>query len=223
MTAALSIVDASGAAAGEVALPSDCLEREKGEQAVHDTVVSYLASLRSGSACTKNRTAVRGGGRKPWRQKGTGRARAGSTSSPIWRGGGVIFGPTPRRYDKKVNRKVRRLALRRAFTQRVDAGDVLVLDQLSLSAPKTREMVNILRAIQAGEDVLLVVKSIRENLNVYLATRNLPRLSLMRASSVNTYQILLHRKVVFTRDGLEAFTARLRDGAGQEQAQEEEA
>jgi large subunit ribosomal protein L4 len=185
------------------------LEREKGEQAVHDTVVAYQAGLRAGTASTKNRSAVRGGGKKPWRQKGTGRARAGSIRSPIWRGGGVIFGPTPRSYAKKINKKVRTLALRRAFAERVDAGDVIVVDSFDFDTPKTKDVAAALDAIGAGDNVLVLVSSQADVPNTVLGARNLPRVTLMDADQVNVYYTLLHKKIVIAQDALESLGGKL--------------
>ncbi|NOY81165.1 MAG: 50S ribosomal protein L4 [Kiritimatiellaeota bacterium] len=200
----LTIRTADGGEAGTVELKSDWLEFEKGRQAVHDAVVAHLAARRSGTACTKTRAAVRGGGAKPFRQKGTGRARAGSTRSPLWRGGGVIFGPHPRSYAKKLNKKVRRLALKRAFSDRVAEGDVVVVDEFVLDAPRTREAANLLEKLGIGEHVLIIVDKMTDNLR--LATRNLPNVFAVDAAGAHTYQLLYYRKLLFTKAGLDAFT-----------------
>lgn len=155
MSTSVPIVDSAGKEVGVADFDAAWLEREKGDQAVHDTVVAFLAGLRAGTACTKNRAKIRGTGAKPWRQKGTGRARAGTVKSPIWRGGGVVFGPTPRSYAKRVNRKVQSLALRRTFTERVDAGDVIVVEELVVAEPKTKCFVEFLNSIGAGDDALV--------------------------------------------------------------------
>src|SRR5512141_2010108 len=123
---------------GELEVKFAVIEDGKGTQAVHDTVVAYQASQRMGTACTKNVGEVTGTGKKPWRQKGTGRARAGSFQSPLWRGGGVVFGPKPRDFGKKVSRKTRQFALRKALSERLKAGDVLVVDDLKIASPKTK-------------------------------------------------------------------------------------
>jgi len=200
----LTIRTADGGEAGMVELRAEWLELDKGKQAVHDAVVAHLAARRSGTASTKTRAAVRGGGAKPYRQKGTGRARAGSIRSPLWRGGGVIFGPHPRSYAKKLNKKVRRLALKRAFSERVDAGDVLVVDEFALDVPKTRAVVDLLRKVDAGEHVLIVVEQLTDNLK--LATRNLPNVFAVDAAAVHTYLLLGFRKILFTKAGLDVFT-----------------
>ncbi len=203
----LAIKDVSGAAAGDHELNEAWLERAKGEQAVHDAVVAYLANQRRGTAKTKTRSEVRGGGAKPWRQKGTGHARAGSNRSPLWRGGGVIFGPAPRSFAKKLNHKVRRLALRRAFTERVDAGEVIMLAELVLAEPKTKELRQILAALEVGENALIIVEEVSDNLR--LSARNLPTIEVVAARNVNVYQMLLYRKIVISSGGLESLGARL--------------
>ncbi len=203
----LSIKTLAGGDAGTCEVNEAWLEREKGEQAVHDAVVSYLANQRAGTASTKTRGKVRGGGAKPYRQKGTGHARAGSTRSPIWRGGGTTFGPQPRSFSKKVNKRVKKLALRRAFTERIEAGDVLVIDQLDVTEPKTKAIVAALKGVEAGENVLIIDQELTEN--VRLAVRNLPKCEAVVAANVNVYQMLLHRKVVITSSGLESLGKRL--------------
>lgn len=207
MATTLPVVDTQGGATASVDVNDAWLEREKGAQAVKDSVVAYLAGQRSGSACTKNKAAVSGSSAKPWRQKGTGRARAGTRKSPLWRGGGIVFGPLPRSYAKHVNRKVQRLALRRAFTDRLDAGDVIVVSDVAVSEPKTRKMVEFLSGIGAGQDALVLVDDLSPS--VATAARNLPCVHVMKASSVNAYLILQFRKIVFSRAGLEAFGKRL--------------
>src|SRR5512144_2696206 len=144
----LTIKDAKGTAQGELQVKFPLVEDGKGTQAVHDTVVAFQAGQRMGTACTKNVGEVAGTNKKPWRQKGTGRARAGSFQSPLWRGGGVVFGPKPRDFSKKVSRKTRQLALRKALTERLQAGDVVVVDDLKLESPKTKEFVGLLSALE---------------------------------------------------------------------------
>ncbi|MGI5922544.1 MAG: 50S ribosomal protein L4 [Lentisphaerae bacterium] len=207
MATTLPVKTMTGADSATVDIQESWLERIKGEQAVKDSVVAFLARMRSGSASTKTRAQVAGTGSKPWRQKGTGRARAGSSRSPLWRGGGTIFGPQPRSYEKKVNAKVEKLALRRAFTARLDDGEVILVDQLSFAEPKTKEMTKFLAAVGAGDNALIIVDDYSEN--VELAARNLPKVLLMPASAVNTYWMLLFKKVVITSAGLEALGQRL--------------
>jgi len=207
MATTLPVLDIQGGAAAAVDVNDAWLEREKGAQAVKDSVVAHLALRRSGTASTKNRAAVAGSSAKPYRQKGTGRARAGTRKSPLWRGGGVVFGPLPRSYSKHVNRKVQRLALRRAFTERVDAGDVIVVSEVAIDDAKTRRMVEFLERIGAGQDALVLVDELSPS--VATAARNLPCVHVMKAASVNAYLLLQFRKIVFSRAGLEAFGKRL--------------
>src|SRR6185436_12231608 len=142
----IPIKDSKGKDQGELEVQFPLIENGKGTQAVHDTVVAYHAAQRMGTASTKTMGEVAGSGKKPWRQKGTGRARAGSFASPLWRGGGVVFGPKPRDFGKKVSRKTRQLALRKALSERLRAGDVVLVDDLKLESPKTREFVGVLHA-----------------------------------------------------------------------------
>src|SRR5215472_5763925 len=144
----IPLKDSKGKDQGEMEIRFPLIEDGKGSQAVHDVVVAYRAAQRMGTACTKTMGEVAGTGKKPWRQKGTGRARAGSFQSPLWRGGGVTFGPKPRDFSKKVSRKTRQLALRKALTERLRAGDIVVLDDLKLQSPKTRDFIGVLSALE---------------------------------------------------------------------------
>jgi len=151
---------------------------------------------------------VAGTGKKPWRQKGTGRARAGSFASPLWVGGGVVFGPKPRDFAKKVNKTTKQLALRKALSERLKAGDVVVIDALKLEAPKTKEFVGVLSALQISGTALVVAQTADKNLS--LASRNVPDVELATSDSLNTYQVLRASKLVFTRGALEKVEARLK-------------
>src|SRR5437870_5687450 len=151
----LSIKDSKGKDQGEVEVKFPLLEGGKGTQAVHDVVVAYQAAQRMGTACTKTMGDVAGSGKKPWRQKGTGRARAGSFASPLWRGGGVVFGPKPRDFGKKVSRKTKDLALRKALSERLRAGDVVVIEGLKLASPKTKEVIGVLSALDLKGSALI--------------------------------------------------------------------
>src|SRR5213082_3862799 len=140
----LTVKDTKGKDQGEVEVKFELVEGGRGTQAVHDTIVAYQAAQRMGTACTKTMGEVAGTGKKPWRQKGTGRARAGSFQSPLWRGGGVVFGPKPRDFGKKVSRNTRQLALRKALSERLKSGDVVVVEDIKLNSPRTREFVTLL-------------------------------------------------------------------------------
>ncbi len=203
----LTVKDISGQDQGEVSLKFAPVPAEKGSQAVHDAVVAYMAAQRSGTACTKTMGDVAGSGKKPWRQKGTGRARAGSFASPLWRGGGVVFGPKPRDYTKKISKKTRQLALRKAMTERVNAGDVLVVSDLPLETSKTKGFLGLLAKLSLEPKVLIVTEG--KNANLELACRNVQGVELTSSASLNTYQLLKHNRVLFTKGALEALDRRL--------------
>ncbi|MGI6354938.1 MAG: 50S ribosomal protein L4 [Lentisphaerae bacterium] len=208
MSTTIPIKTSSGADSGASYDIQDAwLERDRGEQAVKDSVVAFRARMRSGTAATKNRSLVAGSRAKPWRQKGTGRARVGTAQSPLWRGGGVIFGPQPRSYAKKTNHKVEKLALRRAFTARLDEGDVVLVESIDITEPKTKQMIAFLDAVGAGQNCMIVVDDYSENID--LAARNLPEAMVIKAASVNTYWMLLFKKVVITKAAMEILGQRL--------------
>jgi large subunit ribosomal protein L4 len=178
----------------------ELIENAKGGQAVHDTVVALQAARRSGTASVKTKATVNLSGAKPWRQKGTGRARAGYKASPVWVGGGVVFGPHPRDYSKNVPKSVRRLALRKALSARIVAGDVLVVDGFAVTEPKTKNFVSLLKATVAEEKVLVISATFDEN--TYRAARNVKPAQLVTASDVNTEQLLNYRKIIVTNAAL---------------------
>lgn len=203
----LSVKDIQGKDQGELEVKFALIEDGKGTQAVHDTVVAYQAAQRMGTACTKNVGEVAGTNKKPWRQKGTGRARAGSFQSPLWRGGGVVFGPRPRDFGKKVNAKTRQLALRKALSERLKAGDVVVVDDLKLESPKTKELIGVISALELKSSTLIISPAADKNLT--LASRNVPRVALTTSDSLNTYDVLRPDKLLFTRGAFEKLEARL--------------
>ena len=203
----IAIKDIKGKDQGELEVKFPLVEGGKGTQAVHDTVVAHLANRRSGTASTKTMGEVAGSGKKPWRQKGTGRARAGSFASPLWRGGGVTFGPKPRDFGKKVSRKTKQLALRKALTERLNAGDILIVDNLKLESPKTKDFVGVLSALEVKGSALVV--SHEANKNLTLASRNVPNVLLTTSDALNTYDVLRPNKVLFTRSAFEKVEARV--------------
>jgi large subunit ribosomal protein L4 len=203
----LTVKDIKGNQQGELEVQFPLIEDGKGTQAVHDVVVAYQAAQRMGTACTKTMGEVAGSGKKPWRQKGTGRARAGSFASPLWRGGGVVFGPKPRDFSKTVSRKTRQLALRKTLSERLRAGDVLVVDDLKLESPKTKEFAEVLSVLDLKGSTLIVAPGIDRNLT--LASRNLPNVELATSDSLNSYQVLRSDKLLFTRGAFEQVEARL--------------
>jgi large subunit ribosomal protein L4 len=203
----LTVKDIQGNEQGELEIQFPLIETNKGTQAVHDAVTAYRANQRRGTACTKPMGEVAGSGKKPWRQKGTGRARAGSFASPLWRGGGVVFGPKPRDFGKKLNAKVKTLALHKALSERLKAGDVLVLNELKLSAPKTREFAGVLKTLDLQRSVLVV--AVGPDPNLMLAARNLQKVEVTTPDDLNTYQVLRSDKLLFTREAIEKLGQRL--------------
>lgn len=185
----------------------EVIENGRGSQAVHDVVVAMRANRRSGTASTKTKAEVAGSGAKPWRQKGTGRARAGYKSSVIWRGGGVVFGPKPRDYSKKVSKSVKRLALLKALSTRIIDGDVLVVDAVKANTPKTKDFISLVEGLTGKvRNVLIVSTDFDET--TYLAARNIQSYLLSSATEVNTEDLLRYAKIVVTNDALKALAER---------------
>jgi large subunit ribosomal protein L4 len=185
----------------------DVIENGRGTQALHDMVMALRANRRSGSANTKTKAEVSYSGKKPWRQKGTGRARAGYASSPVWSGGGVVFGPKPRDYSKKVPKSVRRLALLKALSARILAGDVLVAEDIKVATPKTKDFVLFLKSQTDARKVLLISTGFDET--TYKAARNIQPVLLNTASEVNTEQLLAFQKIIVTNEALVKLAERL--------------
>lgn len=197
----VALYNQQGEQIGDIELSDDIFGVQINTAAMHQAVVAYLANQRLASAKTKTRTEVRGGGRKPWRQKGTGRARHGSIRSPIWRGGGIVFGPTgEQNFKQKLPKKIKRLALKSALTAKVNDGSLIVLDALRLEKPKTKEMVAILQRLQTGRKVLLVMDGSQEN--VIKSARNIPGVKTTHAGQLNVYDILNTDNLVLTRDAV---------------------
>ncbi len=184
----------------------DMIEDGRGTQAMHDAVVAIRAARRSGSANTKTKAEVDLSGAKPWRQKGTGRARAGYKSSPIWRGGGVVFGPKPRDYSKKVSKATRRLAFQKALSERIKAGDVLMIDKFVVPEIKTKSFMSILKKATDAQKILLISDSFDENTSK--SARNVKSVGLATASDVNTEQLLAFHKILVTQKALEKLAER---------------
>ena len=186
----------------------DMIEGGRGTQAVHDVVVAMRAARRSGSANTKTKAEVDMSGSKPWRQKGTGRARAGYVSSPIWRGGGVVFGPKPRDYSKKVSKSTRRLAFQKALSERISAGDVLTIDKFAVAEIKTKSFVSMLKKATDSRKVLLISDSFDDKTSK--SARNVKTARLATASDVNTEQLLSCDKILVTQKALEKLVERMK-------------
>ena len=202
----ISIKNISGKNQGELEVKFPLVEDGKGTQAVHDTVVAYNAAQRSGTASAKTVGEVAGSNKKPWRQKGTGRARAGSFRSPLWAGGGVVFGPKPRDFSKKVSKKTRALAFRKALSERLKAGDVIIVDDLKLSSSKTKDFIGVIKALELKGTTLVVAAADK---NLTLASRNVEKVAVTTSESLNTYDVLRPDKLLFTKSAFEKVEARL--------------
>lgn len=190
-----------GTEAGDVELNESVFGIEPNTHVLHQAVVMQQASLRQGTHAVKNRSEVRGGGRKPWRQKGTGRARQGSIRSPQWVGGGTVFGPTPRSYSYKLPKKVRRLALKSALSSKVQEENLVVLDGLAFDAPKTKDVVKMLEALSVNEKALIVTADKDEN--VVRSANNLQTVKVLTVSEVNVLDLLMHDKLILTKEAAE--------------------
>lgn len=195
----LKVIDQKGKNAGEVTLKDDVFGIEPNESVVFDAIIRQRAGRRQGTSKVKNRSAVRGGGKKPWKQKGTGRARQGSIRSPQWRGGGVVFGPTPRSYAYSMPRKQRRLAIKSVLSQKLIDQDLIVLDRLTMSAPKTKEFKSILDSLNIEGKVLIV----SEDKNVQLSARNLPKVKVITINGLNVEDVVNCDKLILTKDAIE--------------------
>ncbi|PDM39362.1 MULTISPECIES: 50S ribosomal protein L4 [unclassified Geobacillus] len=197
----VALYNQSGETIGEIELNDSVFGIEPNKHVLFEAVVMQRASLRQGTHKTKNRAEVSGGGRKPWRQKGTGRARQGSIRAPQWRGGGTVFGPVPRSYSYKLPKKVRRLAIKSALSSKVLENNIVVLDNLTLEAPKTKEMVKILNNLSVDRKALIVTDDVNENLT--LSARNIPGVTVVTANGINVLDVLNHDKLVITKAAVE--------------------
>ncbi|KYG33936.1 50S ribosomal protein L4 [Alkalihalobacillus trypoxylicola] len=197
----VALLNQSGSQVGDIELTESIFGIEPNKSVLHDAVIMQQASLRQGTHKTKGRSEVRGGGRKPWRQKGTGRARQGSIRSPQWVGGGVVFGPTPRSYSYKLPKKVRRLAIKSALSTKVSAAEIIVLDDLKFESIKTKEMVNVLSSLSVESKALIVTANYDEK--VSLSARNIPGVTIVTADGVNVLDVLKHDKLIITKAAVE--------------------
>jgi len=197
----VAVYDMTGAQTGEIELNDSVFGVEVNEAVMHQAGVMQLANQRLGTASTKTRGMVRGGGRKPWRQKGTGRARSGSTRSPLWVGGGTVFGPQPRNYAFSMPRKARRLAIKSALSAKVQAGELLVMEDITIKEPKTKTVVRMLDSLKIGDDKALIIVSAPDE-NVEKSSRNIPGVKSITSQGLNVYDILYHDKVLVTKDAV---------------------
>ena len=197
--AKIDVLDREGASVGEVELNETIFMAPINTPVMHQAVTVYLNSLRRGTHAVKNRSAVSGGGKKPWRQQGTGRASFGSSRNPVWRGGGVAFGPVPRSYKISMPKKMRRVALLSALSSKYADGDLIVVDDLAMEAPKTKELVRIMQNISAPNALIVLSDGMD---NTVLSARNVTGLNTASWDSLNTYKILYNQKLVITKDAL---------------------
>lgn len=194
----LKVIDQNGKDSGELTLNDKVFAIEPNESVVFDAIIRQRAGQRQGTSKVKNRSAVRGGGKKPWRQKGTGRARQGSIRSPQWRGGGVVFGPTPRSYAYSMPRKQRRLAIKSVLSQKLLDKNLIVLDKLTMSAPKTKEFVSVLNSLNVDGKALVVT----DDKNVQLSARNLPKVKVVPVNGLNVEDAVNYDKLILTQDAV---------------------
>ena len=191
----------------EVTFDQSQLTLDKGAQAVKDAITAIRNALRAGTACTKGKGEVAGSNKKPWKQKGTGNARAGFRQSPVWRGGGVAHGPKPRSYEQKLNKKVWKLAFARAFSDKLVSGDVIVVDAFSFEAPKTKLMAKFLKELGVDRTAVVVQKDVDDT--VVLVTSNLPAIDYSTAQALDVYTVMANRKIVCDKAGFDALMARI--------------
>ncbi|MBI1883975.1 MAG: 50S ribosomal protein L4 [Chlamydiae bacterium] len=197
----IPVLDMKGQSVGEKAIQEDFLNGKINRQAMKEAIVAFLTHQREGNASTKTRAEVSGSGRKPWKQKGTGRARSGERTSPVWRGGGTVFGPQPHEFHYRVNRKAASLARSSALRLSFKEGRVKIIKELKLNEPKTKSAAEILENLKVAGKTLVVVKN--QDSNLKLAFRNLQGVRLMRPEDLNTYEILTHRNLVFSEEALD--------------------
>ena len=195
----VAVMNINGEKVGDIELNDAIFGIEANEHVMHLAVLQYLANQRQGTQSTKTRAEVRGGGRKPWRQKGTGRARQGSIRSPQWTGGGVVFAPKPRDYSFKLNKKVKKLALQSALSTKVAENKIIVLDELTLPEIKTKEMVKVIKNINCGKALFVMDGS---NINVMLSARNIPDVKTASVNTINVYDLLKYNTLVVTKDAV---------------------
>jgi large subunit ribosomal protein L4 len=197
-----TVKDKNNNEVGKIDLPAGAFGVEAKEGVIHNAVVNFLANQRQGTHATKTKGLVSGGGRKPWKQKHTGRARAGSSRSPLWRGGGIVFGPQPRDYSYELPKRARRLALRAALSKKLSADEVTIIEGFDIEKPRTKDMVSILRSLELeGRSTLVIIPEYNEA--VLLSGRNIPGVTVRRASDLNSYEVMAHSRLLMTRQAAE--------------------
>lgn len=203
----VQVIDTSGKKIKDVKAPDEIFAVPLKEHLLYESVINYRANQRQGTASTKTRGEVRGGGRKPWRQKGTGRARAGSTRSPIWKGGGTTFGPKPRDYSYKLPKKAKKIALKSALSMKLAEKQLLIVDALELKEPKTKEAAALIKGLKL--DSALIVDQY-DNKNLFLSARNIPKLKVVDVNQVNVYDVLNYNWLVLTKRAFDSLTEKLK-------------
>ena len=196
----VALYDIKGNTVGEIALSENVFGQPVNESVLHDVVVAHLANCRQGTQSALTRAEVSGGGKKPWRQKGTGRARQGSTRSPQWRHGGVVFAPKPRDYSIRVNKKVKRLAMKSALSSKVEGNELIVFDELNIEAPKTKEMVKVLNTVDVKKALIVLAD---KDEAVERASANIPGVKTTLVGTLNVYEILKYEKLILTKASVE--------------------
>lgn len=208
----LPIINLQGKSAGEYDLADELLTYDKGLQALQDAVVRYRANCRQGSASTLGKGEVAGSNRKLWKQKGTGRARTGLRQSPVWRGGGVVFGPKPRDYSKQQNKQEARLAFRRAVSEKIASGQITVVEELSISEVKTKAFAGLMKNLSVNAPALFI--TLAPDADLYRASKNIQKVEVTTAANVHTYQMLRYPAIVITREAMSALEERLQKAKG---------
>jgi len=200
------VYNMDGTKVSEIELADEIFKVPVKDHILHQVVIMQLASKRAGTASTKGRSEVRGGGQKPWRQKGTGRARAGSRRSPVWRGGGVVFGPKPRDYSYKVPKKVCRQALKMALASKLQENELLIVDKIDLETIRTKRFVDVIEALKAKEALIVTDKQLK---NLELSSRNVPTVKLVRSEGLNVYDILRYKHLILLEPCVKQLEGRL--------------
>jgi large subunit ribosomal protein L4 len=198
----VTVKDKNNKQVGKMDLPADVFGVEAKDGVIHGMVVNFLANQRQGTHATKTKGLVSGGGKKPWKQKHTGRARAGSSRSPLWRGGGIVFGPQPRDYSYELPKRARRLALKAALSKKLSADEITIIEGFDIEKPRTKDMVSILRSLELGDKSTLVIIP-EYNKAVLLSGRNIPGVTVRRASDLNSYEVMAHSRLLMTRQAAE--------------------
>ena len=198
----IEIKDRNNSSLGKITLPETVFQISSKQGAIHDAVVNYLANQRQGTHATKTKGLVSGGGKKPYKQKHTGRARAGSNRSPLWKGGGTIFGPQPRDYSYRIPRKARKVALHSALSAKFADGEITVIDGISFDRPRTKDMMTLLKNLGLHDTTTLIVIP-EKNENVIFSARNIPGVKVMRVADLNTYEVAVHQRLLITKQAVE--------------------